>query len=66
MDKLAKLLSYKINQLSNHSDQEEVKRSTHQRALTAQEVRSAFTNCQRNDLYDGCVEESAVRFSLLN
>lgn len=41
MDGLAKLLSYKINQLANHSNQEETKRSTHQRPLTAQEVRTA-------------------------
>ncbi|GAA6224511.1 secretogranin-1 [Lates japonicus] len=37
MDELAKLLSYKINQLANHSNQEEAKRSTHQRPLTPQE-----------------------------
>ncbi|XP_023285858.1 secretogranin-1 isoform X1 [Seriola lalandi dorsalis] len=37
MDEVAKLLSYKINQLANHSNQDEAKRSTHQRALTPQE-----------------------------
>lgn len=52
MDELARLLSYKINQLADHSNKEEAKRSAHQRALSAQEVRTAFTNCERNDLYD--------------
>ncbi|KAG8011168.1 hypothetical protein GBF38_005842 [Nibea albiflora] len=37
MDEVTKLLNYKMNQLANHSNQEEAKRSTHQRALTAQE-----------------------------
>nr|XP_033504747.1 secretogranin-1 [Epinephelus lanceolatus] len=37
MDELAKLLSYKINQLSSHSNQEEPKKIVHQRALTPQE-----------------------------
>ncbi len=51
MDELAKLLSYKINQLANHSNQEEAKRSIHQRALTPQEVKTAFTYC-KNNIYD--------------
>ncbi|TMS12238.1 hypothetical protein E3U43_017196 [Larimichthys crocea] len=37
MDEVTKLLNYKMNQLANHSTQEETKRSTHQRALTVQE-----------------------------
>ncbi|XP_008311453.1 secretogranin-1 [Cynoglossus semilaevis] len=37
MDELAKMVSYKINQLANHSNQEVVKRSTHPRVLTPQE-----------------------------
>ncbi|XP_034756128.1 secretogranin-1 isoform X3 [Etheostoma cragini] len=37
MDKLAKVLSYKINQLASRSNQEEPKRSMHQRALTPPE-----------------------------
>lgn len=56
MDELAKLLSYKINQLADHSNQEEPKRSMHQRALTPQEVtkKRASTNCntKKKDLYD--------------
>lgn len=39
MDELTKLLSYKINQLANHSTQEEAMRSSQQRALTPQEVK---------------------------
>lgn len=46
MTELAKLLSYKINQLANQSHQEEAKRSTHQTALTPQEVKTAFTNSE--------------------
>ncbi|KAG7509317.1 secretogranin-1 [Solea senegalensis] len=37
MDELAKLLGYKINQLANHSNQEEAKRSMNQRELSPQE-----------------------------
>ncbi|KAF0023235.1 hypothetical protein F2P81_023865 [Scophthalmus maximus] len=37
MDELAKLVSYKMNRLANHSNAEEVKRITHPRALTPQE-----------------------------
>ncbi|XP_031722159.1 secretogranin-1 [Anarrhichthys ocellatus] len=37
MDEVAKLLSYKVNQLAHHSNQEEPNRSMHQRALTQQE-----------------------------
>lgn len=51
MDELAKLLSYKINQLANHSNQEEAKRSTHQRPLTPQEVKTTLTK-QQNYLYN--------------
>lgn len=47
MDELAKLLRYKINQLANHSIAVEPERSTHQRALSAQEVTSAFINSER-------------------
>lgn len=39
MDELAKLLSYKINQLTNHSAPEE---TLHSRALTPQEVNQAL------------------------
>ncbi|CAN9507679.1 unnamed protein product [Ophioblennius macclurei] len=37
MGELAKLLSYKINQLANHSPQEEAKRNAQERTLTPQE-----------------------------
>ncbi|MEQ2244252.1 hypothetical protein ILYODFUR_015212 [Ilyodon furcidens] len=37
MDELTKVLSYKLNQLANHSTNEEVKRSSQQRTLTPQE-----------------------------
>lgn len=50
MDEVARLLSYKINELANRTGHEEPKRSTHQR--TAQEVGTAFDNGQRSDLYD--------------
>lgn len=44
MDELTKLLSYKINQLANHSPQEEAMRSSQQRALTPQEVQKNNNN----------------------
>lgn len=44
MDELTKLLSYKINQLANHSPQEEAMRSSQQRALTPQEVQKKNNN----------------------
>lgn len=51
MDELTKLLSYKINQLANHSPQEEAMRSSQQRALTPQEVqkkkKAAFTSAKK-------------------
>lgn len=55
MDELTKLLSYKINQLANHSTQEEAKRSSQQRALTPQEVKkqlkkAAFTSAKKSAL----------------
>lgn len=43
MDDLAKLLSYKINQMANYSNKEEAKRSTLQRTLTPQEVKLYLT-----------------------
>lgn len=43
MDELTKLLSYKINQLANHSTQEEAMRSSQQRALTPHEVKKTTT-----------------------
>lgn len=52
MDEVARLLSYKINELANRTGHEEPKRSTHQRTVNAQEVRTAFDNGQRSDLYD--------------
>lgn len=45
MDELTKLLSYKINQLANHSPQEEAMRSSQQRALTPQEVQKKKKGC---------------------
>ena len=44
MDELAKLLSYKIDQLANQSNQEEPKKSMHQRVLTPREARSVSNN----------------------
>ena len=64
MDELAKLLSYKINQLSEHSNPEEPKRSVQQRALTAQEVQTASSNCTKTDLCDLYEAISAVMFTL--
>lgn len=55
MDELAKLLRYKINQLANHSVPEEPEWSAHQRALSAQEVTSAFINSERKHVYDRCI-----------
>lgn len=46
MDELTKLLSYKINQLANHSPQEEAMRSSQQRALTPQEVQKKRLHSQ--------------------
>lgn len=57
MDELTKLLSYKINQLANHSTQEEAMRSSQQRALTPQEVKkktqlkAAFTSAKKRVYY---------------
>lgn len=54
MDELTKLLSYKINQLANHSPQEEAMRSSQQRALTPQEVqkkKAAFTSAKKKVFY---------------
>lgn len=68
MDELAKLLSYKINQLANHSNPEEAMRSEHLRTLTAQEVKknqtknTAFINSGRNDLYEWCEDLFVVMF----
>lgn len=58
MDELTKLLSYKINQLANHSPQEEAMRSSQQRALTPQEVqkkkkqlkKAAFTSAKKKSV----------------
>lgn len=47
MHKLAKLLGYKINQMTSHSIQEGPEKSTQQRALTAQEVTAAFVNADK-------------------
>lgn len=51
MDDLANLLSYKMNQMANHSNQEEAKGSVHQRTLTPQEVK-LYSLTAKNDLYD--------------
>lgn len=51
MDELTKLLSYKINQLANHSPQEEAMRSSQQRALTPQEVQKKKTTIK------GCIHK---------
>lgn len=64
MDELAKLLRYKINQLANHSIPVEPERNTHQRALSAQEVTSAFINSERKHIYDRCIFSRFVK--LLN
>lgn len=52
MDELTKLLSYKINQLANHSPQEEAMRSSQQRALTPQEVQKKKTTTIK-----GCIHK---------
>lgn len=51
MDELTKLLSYKINQLANHSPQEEAMRSSQQRALTPQEVQ------KKKPTIKGCIHK---------
>lgn len=53
MDELTKLLSYKINQLANHSPQEEAMRSSQQRALTPQEVQKK----QKTTTIKGCIHK---------
>lgn len=52
MSEVARLLSYKINELANRTGHEEPKKSTHQRTVNAQEVGTAFDNGHRSDLYD--------------
>lgn len=51
MDDLAKLLSYKMNQMANQSNQKEVKRNTLQRTLTPQEVK-LYSQTAKTDPYD--------------
>lgn len=38
MDEVAKILSYKISELANHTGQEESKKSTSQRTVNGKEV----------------------------
>ena len=65
MDDLAKLLSDKINQLSDQSHQEVAKRSTQQRALAPQEVNTALTNCEKKTFMADVGGAIAAMFTLL-
>lgn len=42
MDEVARILSYKISELANHTGQEEPRKSTSQRTVSGQEVGNVF------------------------